>query len=54
MIIDTDAGTGHIHESIDVNDPAVFTRHWFSWAESMFCELALAVVDDARSAPDGD
>jgi meiotically up-regulated gene 157 (Mug157) protein len=48
MISDTDAGTGHIHESIDANDPMAFSRPWFSWAESMFCELALAVVDDAE------
>lgn len=46
MVVGSDAGTGHIHESIDVNDPFVFSRAWFSWAESMFCELALAIVDD--------
>ena len=50
MIADTDAGTGHVHESIDVDDPSVFSRPWFSWAESMFCELALTVVDDERAA----
>jgi meiotically up-regulated gene 157 (Mug157) protein len=49
MIADTDAGTGRVHESIDVDDPAVFSRPWFSWAESMFCELALTVVDDERA-----
>ena len=46
MIAETDAGTGHVHESIDVDDPAVFSRPWFSWAESMFCELALQVAED--------
>ncbi|MGN7965562.1 glycoside hydrolase family 125 protein [Microbacterium sp. 22179] len=46
MIAETDAGTGHVHESIDVDDPAVFSRPWFSWAESMFCELALQVAAD--------
>jgi uncharacterized protein len=45
----TDAGTGHIHESIDVDDPTVFTRPWFSWAESMFCELALQVADEGAA-----
>lgn len=45
-ITETDAGTGHIHESIHVDDPSVFSRPWFSWAESMFCELALAVAAD--------
>ncbi|MDQ0642235.1 glycoside hydrolase family 125 protein [Microbacterium murale] len=53
MISDTDAGTGHIHESIDANDPTIFSRPWFSWAESMFCELAMAVVDDVGSTPAG-
>lgn len=51
MIADTDAGTGHVHEAIDVDDPALFSRPWFSWAESMFCELALAVVEDERVGP---
>lgn len=50
MIADTDAGTGHVHESIDVDDPTQFSRPWFSWAESMFCELALTVADDERAA----
>lgn len=45
-IAETDAGTGHVHESIDVDDPTVFSRPWFSWAESMFCELALTVAAD--------
>ncbi|MFB4353593.1 glycoside hydrolase family 125 protein [Microbacterium sp. LS_15] len=49
-IAETDAGTGHVHESIDVDDPTIFTRPWFSWAESMFCELALHVAEDARTA----
>lgn len=52
MIADTDAGTGHVHESIDVDDPTLFSRPWFSWAESMFCELAFAVVDDAAVVDD--
>nr|WP_264086386.1 glycoside hydrolase family 125 protein [Amycolatopsis lexingtonensis] len=47
LLAGTDAGTGHIHESFDASDPASFSRPWFSWADSMFCELALAVADDA-------
>ncbi|GAA2682948.1 MULTISPECIES: glycoside hydrolase family 125 protein [Actinosynnema] len=46
LIADTDAGTGHVHESFDPSDPTAFSRPWFSWADSMFCELALAVADD--------
>ena len=37
----TTAGTGLMHESFHVDDPARFTRDWFGWANAMFCELAL-------------
>ena len=47
LIADTDAGTVHIHEAFDASDPTAFSRPWFSWAESMFCELAFAVCEDA-------
>ncbi|MFZ7087951.1 glycoside hydrolase family 125 protein [Curtobacterium sp. RRHDQ10] len=50
VLLATDAGTGRMHESFDVDEPRVFSRAWFSWADSMFCELALTVVDDARDA----
>lgn len=39
----TDAGTGLMHESFDVNDPGKFTRPWFSWSNAMYCELVLEV-----------
>ncbi|WP_228759998.1 glycoside hydrolase family 125 protein [Pseudactinotalea sp. HY158] len=41
LLIDTDGGTGWMHESFDAGDPSTFTREWFSWANMMFCELAL-------------
>jgi meiotically up-regulated gene 157 (Mug157) protein len=31
-----------MHESFHCDDPTRFTREWFSWANAMFCELALA------------
>jgi meiotically up-regulated gene 157 (Mug157) protein len=37
----TTAGTGLMHESFHADDPGRFTRHWFGWANAMFCELAL-------------
>ncbi|GAA3040116.1 glycoside hydrolase family 125 protein [Gordonia defluvii] len=40
----TTAGTGHVHESFHVDDDTRFTRDWFSWADSMYCELALRVA----------
>jgi meiotically up-regulated gene 157 (Mug157) protein len=41
LLRDTTGGTGQMHESFHVDDPTVFTREWFSWANAMFCELAL-------------
>lgn len=37
----TDAGTGLMHESFNADDPADYTRPWFSWANMMFCELLM-------------
>ncbi|MFC0676165.1 glycoside hydrolase family 125 protein [Brachybacterium hainanense] len=50
LIAATDGGTGRIHESFHTADPTLFSRPWFSWADSMFCELALQVADDADAA----
>ena len=44
LIESTTAGTGHVHEGFDVDDPTRFTRPWFSWADSMFCALAMSLV----------
>jgi meiotically up-regulated gene 157 (Mug157) protein len=43
-LIDTDAGTGAMHESFHRDDPHRFTRPWFSWANAMYAELALEVA----------
>ncbi|GAA3636114.1 glycoside hydrolase family 125 protein [Microlunatus ginsengisoli] len=37
----THADTDRMHESFDKDDPTIYTRPWFSWANAMFCELAL-------------
>lgn len=44
LLLETDAGTGLMHESFLATDPEVFTRPWFSWANAMFCELVLDVA----------
>lgn len=44
MLLRTDADTGLMHESFHPDNPADFTREWFSWANMMFCEL---VIDTA-------
>ncbi|HKJ93563.1 MAG TPA: glycoside hydrolase family 125 protein [Longimicrobiales bacterium] len=40
----TDAGTGFMHESFDVDDPTDFTRAWFAWANTLFGELVWKLV----------
>lgn len=41
ILVQTDGGTNHMHEGINVNDSEQYTREWFSWANMMFCELLL-------------
>lgn len=41
MMKNTDADTLFMHESFDPNNPSNFTREWFSWANSMYCELVM-------------
>ena len=40
----TTAGTGFMHEAFHKDDPANFTRPWFAWANTLFGELILDVV----------
>ncbi|WP_201007808.1 glycoside hydrolase family 125 protein [Paenibacillus glycanilyticus] len=35
----TDADTGFMHEGFHSDDPAVFTRKWFAWSNSLFSQL---------------
>ncbi len=44
LLAATDAGTGLMHESFAVDDPGDYSRPWFSWANSMFCELLLTLT----------
>jgi len=37
----THAGTGFMHEAFHKDDPKVFTRSWFAWANTIFGELIL-------------
>ena len=48
LLLATTGGTGWMHESYDVEDPSRFTRAWFSWANSMFVELALEIAGPPR------
>ncbi|MEJ2417838.1 MAG: glycoside hydrolase family 125 protein [Exilibacterium sp.] len=39
----TDACTGFMHETFNKNDPSIFTRSWFAWANTLFVELILGL-----------
>jgi len=39
------AGTKQMHESVGKDDPSVFTRAWFSWADMTFYHLLLKSVN---------
>ena len=45
---DTDAGTGFMHESFHKDDPTNFTRKWFAWANTLFGELILKLINEGR------
>lgn len=54
-LANTEAGTGMMHESFDADDPRDYTRPWFSWANSMWCELLLSMAGhDLGSANSAD
>ncbi|KTT98010.1 Tat pathway signal protein [Sphingomonas yabuuchiae] len=44
MIRGSHGGTGFIHEGVDIDDPAKFTRDWFAWANGLFGELVVHVA----------
>lgn len=39
------AGTNQMHESVGKDDPKIFTRAWFSWADMTFYHLLLKSVN---------
>lgn len=45
----THAGTGFMHETFHKDDPNVFSRSWFAWANTLFGEMILKV---AKENPD--
>jgi meiotically up-regulated gene 157 (Mug157) protein len=49
ILRDTDAGTGFMHETFHKDDPANFTRSWFAWANTLFGELILKVINSGKS-----
>lgn len=48
MLMETDAGTGFMHESFHSSDASKFTRAWFAWQNTLFGELILKLIDDGK------
>jgi meiotically up-regulated gene 157 (Mug157) protein len=50
----TTAGTGFMHESFQKDDPKVFTRAWFAWANTLFGELTIRLATERPHVFAGD
>ena len=48
QLLNTDAGTGFMHESFQKDDANNFTRPWFAWANTLFGELVVTLVNDGK------
>ncbi len=46
MLKSTHAGTGFMHESFHKDDASEFTRSWFAWANTLFGELIIKVLNE--------
>lgn len=49
MLMDTEAGTGFMHESFHKDNAAKFTRPWFAWQNTLFGELILKLVNEGKA-----
>ena len=41
MLLHSTGGTGYIHEAVDKDDDAIYSRAWFAWANSLFAYMIL-------------
>lgn len=48
MLVDTDAGTGFMHESFHKDDASNYSRPWFAWQNTLFGELILKLINDGK------
>lgn len=50
MLRNTDGDTGFMHESFHKDNPEKFTRQWFAWANTLFGELILKLIEMKKIA----
>ncbi len=50
----TTAHTGFMHETFQKDDPSVFTRPWFAWANTLFGELIVKLASERPQVFVGD
>ena len=48
QLMRTDAGTGRMHESFHKDDATRFTRSWFAWANTLFGELIIKLIEEGK------
>lgn len=48
MLMNTDAGTGFMHEAFHKDNPNNYTRPWFAWQNTLFGELVIKLVNDGK------
>ncbi len=47
-LLQSDGGTGFMHESVSTADASHYTRSWFAWANTLFGELVLSMYAPAK------
>ncbi|MDL2319552.1 glycoside hydrolase family 125 protein [Alistipes sp. OttesenSCG-928-B03] len=48
-LVNCDGGTGFMHESFHKDNPEKFTRKWFAWANTLFGELIVKLVNEGKT-----
>ncbi|KAK4230603.1 hypothetical protein QBC38DRAFT_469199 [Podospora fimiseda] len=54
MILNSTAGTGVVHETVNAWNEQIWTRSWFGWANGLFGELILKLAEDEEKREVGD